>query len=49
MWPKEFLDQSVYNKEPELLRTLAISRDTANSFFNNAALVVRGIPIVMTE
>lgn len=48
-WPKEFLDQMDYHAEPELLRTLAIARKTTRSFFNCAALVARGIPVIMKE
>jgi len=47
-WPKEFLDQHDYHTEPELLRTLATARKTTRSFFNHAALIARGIPVVMT-
>lgn len=49
MWPKEFLDHQDYSKERELLRTLAIARKTTRSFFNCAALIARGIPVIMTE
>lgn len=49
MWPKEFLDHQDYSKERELLRTLAIARKTTRSFFNYAALIARGIPVIMTE
>ncbi|VVC26326.1 SEPARIN core domain [Cinara cedri] len=49
MWPKEFLDEQDYNKEPELLRTLSIARKTTRSYFNYAALVARGIPVIMTD
>jgi len=48
-YPKEFLDQQDYPMERELLRTLAIARKTTRSFFNYAALVARGIPVVMTD
>lgn len=48
-WPKEFLDQQDYPMERELLRTLAIARKTTRSFFNYAALVARGIPIIMSD
>jgi len=43
------LDQQDYHKEQELLRTLVIARKTGRSFFNSAALVARGIPVIMTE
>lgn len=49
MWPKEFLDKDDYHIEPELLRTLVTARKTTRSFFNYAALVARGIPVVMTK
>ncbi|XP_025203573.1 separin [Melanaphis sacchari] len=48
-WPKEFLDQQDYHMERELLRTLVIARKTTRSFFNYAALVARGIPVIMTD
>jgi len=48
-WPKEFLDQQDYPMERELLRTLAIARKTTRSFFNYAALVARGIPVIMSD
>jgi len=48
-WPKEFLDQQDYHVERELLRTLTIARKTTKSFFNYAALVARGIPVIMTD
>jgi hypothetical protein len=43
------LDHVDYHKERELLRTLAIARKTTRSFFNYAALIARGIPVIMTE
>lgn len=49
IWPKEFLDHQNYSSEPELLRTLAIARKTTRSYFNYAALVARGIPVIMTD
>lgn len=49
MWPKEFLEQQNYSKEPELLRALVIARKTSRNYFNYAALVARGIPIIMTN
>lgn len=48
-WPKEFLDQQDFHMERELLRTLAIARKTTRSFFNYAALVARGIPVIMSD
>ncbi|XP_050439007.1 uncharacterized protein LOC126844674 isoform X2 [Adelges cooleyi] len=48
-WPKEFLDPCDSNKERELLRTLAVARNTTRSFFNYAAIIARGIPIIIKD
>lgn len=43
------MDEHDYYEERELLRTLVVARKTARSFFNYAALVARGIPVIMEE